>query len=68
MTDDATRLRNAAIKYREEVERMEAARLHLADTVRAAYQAGMRKADILRAIDHVWSREWLDRTLAEETR
>lgn len=61
MTDD---LATATRTYKRAQERSDDARTQLADAVRTAYAAGMRKADIIRAIDHVWSREWLDRVLA----
>jgi len=44
---------------------MKPVRTRLADSIRVAYSDGMRKADILRAIEHVWSRQWVDETLRD---
>jgi hypothetical protein len=72
MPDHGARLREAAQSYRSARERAERivvpARAQLADTIRAAYSDGMRKADIIRAIDHVWSRQWVDETLRDVQR
>lgn len=35
----------------------------LIQKARAAYADGMKKADILRAINHIWSSTWLDKIL-----
>jgi hypothetical protein len=67
MADHDAELRDAAQRYRSARERAEQivvpARTQLADAIRAAYSDGMRKADIIRAIDHVWSRQWVDETV-----
>lgn len=69
MTDQTERLKKAAAKYRRAKERAaeieRAASAELAQEVRSAYADGdgMRKSEILRATDFVWSRTWLDRTL-----
>lgn len=69
MTDHAHALQLAGANYkraREEADRLMAVpRENLTRDVRAAFAAGMRKADILRAIDHVWSRQWLDDTVRD---
>jgi hypothetical protein len=65
MTDHEQALAERAAAYSGQLVRLANARNDLAEEVRAAHRDGMRKADILRAIDHVWSREWLDRTIAE---
>lgn len=69
MVDHGAELREAAKKYRRARKRADAilvpARTQLADSVRAAYVDGMRKSDILRATDHVWSRQWLDDTVRD---
>lgn len=69
MSDHSPELREAAKRYRRARERAEQivvpARTQLAETIRAAYSDGMRKADILRAIDHVWSRQWVDETVRD---
>jgi hypothetical protein len=44
-------------------ERMEAVRTKLVDEIEAAYMAGTTKADILRAIGHLWTRQWIDKLL-----
>lgn len=61
--DHTQALQKAAEHYRERAVEMDAARLALADIVREAFAAGLRKADIRRAIGNLWSREWLDRVL-----
>ena len=67
MDDHTDALGTAAADYRrahEEAEKLiRPARERLAEEIRAAYTDGMRKAQILRATDHVWSREWVDRTI-----
>ena len=65
MADHVAELAKSARNYREVRVRSAAVKIELAEAVRTAYAHGMRKADILRAIDHVWSREWLDRILDE---
>lgn len=65
-------LRQAAEAYRRAHERaadlIEPAREQLAEAIRKAYAAGMRKSDILRATDHVWSRQWIDETVRDVPR
>jgi hypothetical protein len=72
MIDHGAELHDAAQNYRRARKRAEQivvpARADLADAIRAAYSDGMRKADILRAIDHVWSRQWLDETVRGQQR
>ncbi len=69
MSDQTERLKKAAAKYRRARERIadieRQASTELADEIRAAYASGkgMRKSEILRATDFVWSRTWLDQTL-----
>jgi hypothetical protein len=69
VTEHDAQLRKAGAAYKRARERadqiMAKPREELTAHVRAAYAAGMRKADILRAIDHVWSRQWLDDTTAD---
>ncbi|WP_043688429.1 hypothetical protein, partial [Streptomyces xylophagus] len=69
MTPHADDLKKAGAAYKRARERAEQTikgpREDLTAKVRAAYEAGMRKADILRAIDHVWSRQWLDDTVRD---
>jgi hypothetical protein len=66
-TDHTEALHSAAADYRkahEDAEKiLRPARERLADTIRAAYSDGMKKADILRGIDHTWSRQWVDKTV-----
>jgi hypothetical protein len=50
---------SAAEQYRRATEAQRAASAKLADAMRAAYQAGEQQAAILRAADHVWTREYL---------
>lgn len=71
--EDEAALARAAAKYRRAVKRAEEiqkeASEELAATMKAAYDGGrgMKKADILRATGHVWSRTWMDRNLKPET-
>ncbi|MTD55729.1 hypothetical protein [Amycolatopsis pithecellobii] len=45
--------------YRRAQNDLEDARLALIDGIRTEYAAGMRQADIVRGIDHVWSDEYV---------
>lgn len=67
MTDHTSELRQAGEAYqraRDEAERIMAGpRDDLTQKARAAFGAGMKKADILRAMGHVWSRTWLDQAV-----
>jgi len=58
-------LRRTTDRYRREKKRAadieRKASAELAEAIRTAYADGMKKADIIRAIDHVWSRTWVDR-------
>lgn len=69
VTDHADELRKAGAAYKRARDKadqiMKAPREDLTATVRKAYANGVRKADILRAIDHVWSRQWLDDTVRD---
>jgi hypothetical protein len=62
-------LRKAAAAYKRAKARadqiMAEPRQQLADAVREAYADGngLKKADIIRASDHVWSRQWIDETI-----
>ena len=64
MTDHLAELQEAGEAYqraRVEAERiMKQPREALTEKARTAYANGARKADILRAIGHVWSSTWLD--------
>lgn len=74
MTDYTDALREAADEYRREIERAKEIRKQadevqrqasdkLSGVMRDAYAAGTKKAAILRATNHVWSRTWLDRAV-----
>lgn len=69
MTNHATALKKAGEAYqqaREEAERIMAGpRDDLTQKARAAYADGMKKADILRSMGHVWSRTWLDQAVKD---
>lgn len=69
MTTHADELKRAGAAYKRARDRaeqtMKVPREDLTEKVRAAYADGMRKVDILRAIDHVWSRQWLDDTVRD---
>jgi hypothetical protein len=63
MTDHQRTLAKAAADYR----RLQTAREHLIDTIRAAAADGVRQVDILRATGHVWTREQVRRITAGTT-
>lgn len=69
MTDPTSDLRKASAAYKRARDRSEKIMLEpreeLTKLVRDAYAAGMRKSEILRAIDHVWSRQWVDDTVRD---
>lgn len=71
MSDHTAGLRETSEAYqraRIKAERITSGpREALTEQVRAAYAAGARKADILRAIGHVWSNTWLDKILSDVT-
>lgn len=60
-------LRAAAAEYRRAAEARRQARDALVAEIKAAYADRMRQSAILRAIDHVWTREYL-RTVLGLTR
>lgn len=68
-TQEEAALAKAAAQYRKAVKRAdeirEKASEDLAAAMRDAYAdgQGMKKADILRATGHVWSRTWMDEAL-----
>jgi hypothetical protein len=57
MTTEGPSLAALTKKYRRAKDALNTARTELAAAVRAEYAAGMRQADIVRAIDHEWSGE-----------
>lgn len=63
-------LKEVAAAYRRARTRAEQImfepRQRLAEAIRSAYGDDMRKSDILRATDHVWSRQWIDQTVKDE--
>jgi flagellar biosynthesis/type III secretory pathway protein FliH len=69
-SDPPAALRKATEQYRHEKQRAadieRAAINQLTTAIRSAYAGGMKKADILRAIDHEWSRTWLDRAVKDQ--
>jgi hypothetical protein len=69
VTDHTAELKAAGAAYKAAREKaneiMDEPRKTLAEKVRAAYAAGRRKADILRDIEYVWSRQWLDDTVRD---
>jgi len=64
MDERAQKLRRAVMRYRREQKRADDikanASTELKTAIREAYADGMKKADILRGIDHQWSRTWVD--------
>ena len=75
MTTQDTRVADAALRrvtrdrdaYAEAKAAAETARQRLQEAVRLAHQAGARQVDILRAMDHEWSREYVRLLTREET-
>jgi len=63
MTDHQRALAKAAADYR----RLQAAREKLIDTIRAAAADGVRQVDILRATEHIWTREQVRRITVGRT-
>lgn len=59
MTDYNETLAQLTETYRAAKEQLEAARRELIKGVRAADASGMRQADIVRAIGHEWTREYV---------
>jgi peptide methionine sulfoxide reductase MsrA len=57
MTDHQAILADRAKQYRSARQQFNEAREALSEAVRAATQAEMRQADIVRAINHLWTRE-----------
>lgn len=74
MNERAQKLRRAVTRYRREQKRADdikaKASAELKDAIRDAYADGngMKKADILRAIDHEWSRTWVDQAISGRTK
>ncbi|UWZ37733.1 hypothetical protein Drose_05545 [Dactylosporangium roseum] len=64
MDERAQKLRRAVTRYRREQKRADDIKAKASDelkqAIREAYADGMKKADILRGIDHEWSRTWVD--------
>jgi hypothetical protein len=69
MTDHAANLRTAGEAYQQARQQAEQIMIpprdNLTAAVQAAYKGGMKKADILRSMGHVWSGTWLDRILKD---
>jgi hypothetical protein len=58
MTDHPTHLGELADAYREAKAKLDHAREQLTAGIRAAMtEGGMKQADVLRATNHVWTRE-----------
>lgn len=72
MTNHEQALKEAADDYRKAKDRadeiMKGPRERLAERMKDAYADKMKKADILRATGHVWSRTWLDQAVKEVER
>jgi hypothetical protein len=65
MTDHEKALATAANAYRRANAQADRARKALTDAIRAADADQMRQVDILRATDHVWTREQVRRICLE---
>lgn len=72
MDERAQQLRRAVARYRREQKRADDIKAKASDdlkqAIRAAYADGLKKADILRGIDHEWSRTWVDEALKDTTK
>lgn len=66
--DAAEQIRIATGKYRRSKRRTEELQADLIDKMRRAYALDMPKSDILRAIGHLWTRQWLDQTIGVKTK
>jgi hypothetical protein len=60
-------LAKAAAQFRKSVKRADDIKKQASDdltkAMKTAYDAGMKKADMLRVTNQVWSRTWLDKAL-----
>jgi hypothetical protein len=56
-------LERAADEYVQATEQLKDAREKLITEIRSAHASGVRPADILRAVKHVWTREYLRKLL-----
>lgn len=61
MPDHEKKLGQLADRYRAATRDLENARDALVEEIRAAMVDGMKQADVLRATDHVWTREMIRR-------
>jgi hypothetical protein len=62
-TGHADELARLATRYRNATERLATARAELIKELRAAHAAGMRQMELVRAIDHEWTREYVAKIL-----
>lgn len=67
MTDHAKVLAERAAAYRSAQEQLTVEREALQKAVREASGAGMRQAEIIRATDHVWTREQVRQVLLTQS-
>lgn len=65
LADQAAALAKRAAAYRGAQEKLARERAALQDAVREAAGAGMKQADIVRATDHVWTREQIRLVLSK---
>lgn len=56
-------LEKLAAEYRAATDKLARVRDELADTVRAEFVAGKKQAEIVREIDHVWTREYVSKLI-----
>jgi len=64
MTEHHDQLQEAGEAYQRAKAELDRHAAELAQHARDAYAGGMKKAAILRTINHAWSDTWLDRILA----
>lgn len=67
MTDHVENLANLTERYRAARKQLEDARAGLIEGLKTAAGDGMRQADMIRAIDHEWTREHVRKVLANDS-
>lgn len=66
MSDPGDELAKLTGRYRRATADLEAARAALIAGLRTAKASGMKQADMVRAIDHEWTREYVRKVVADD--
>lgn len=66
MSDHVTKLGDLTEQYREATAALNKARSNLIAGLRAASASGMKQADMVRAIDHEWTREYVRKVMTDD--